>query len=285
MVNRHPRRPPNQILLTDFDLRTVRRRVVCGCMFHHEFAALDWRLHELEAVVDEFVVVESVRTHSGHPRDLVRPDRDPRFARFRDRLHTFVIADPPGGPDPWPRERHQRQSIWTVGASTLSTSDDDLIIISDVDEVPYPEVVQRLAFSSFQEPIRIRPRWFNFDWNTYLGPWPHDSIRLYPAGLLRQLTEGGRAAEIGDNSIPGRELSGLNGWHASWFGSDEFILEKLSAYSHAFDDKDLQLASEGVAGIHRRRHSGLDMYGERERRDGRPRLPKHAHRIGSVKPP
>jgi hypothetical protein len=80
-------------------------------MINHELAALDWRMHELEAVVDDFVVVESVRTHSGNPRELLRPEIDPRFAAFAGRLHVTVIEDPPEGPDAWLRERSQRAAI------------------------------------------------------------------------------------------------------------------------------------------------------------------------------
>jgi beta-1,4-mannosyl-glycoprotein beta-1,4-N-acetylglucosaminyltransferase len=248
-------------------------------MIHHELAALDWRIHELEAVVHDFVVVESVSTHSGNPRDLLRLDLDPRFADVEGRLHVTVIDDPPEGPDAWIRERSQREAIWTRGASAISNDDDDLVIISDIDEVPYPEVVDRLARSDFDVPLCVRPHWFNFDWDTYLGPWPHPSIRFYPAGLLRRLCDAGRSAEIGSCSVPGREVAGLLGWHASWFGPDEMLLDKLASYSHAGDDKDRLAATEGAEGIHRRRNSGFDMYGEQEKLSRRPRLPVHADRI------
>ena len=144
--------------------------MICGCMLHREVEALDWRVHELDQVVDDFVVVESRLTFSGEPRTLVRPDRDARFADIAGRLHVAIVKDPPEGTDPWKRERHQRKSVWKRGAAELSTAEDDLIIVSDVDEVPFPEVVDRLAFSGFDEPIFIRPHWFNFNWSTYLGP-------------------------------------------------------------------------------------------------------------------
>jgi hypothetical protein len=57
------------------------------------------------------------------------------------------------------------------------------------------------------------------------------------------------------------------------------LLEKLASYSHAGDDKDRLAATEGVEGIHRRRNSGFDMYGEQEKLSRRPRLPVHADRM------
>ena len=39
-------------------------------MFFNELELLDLRLHELDAVVDRFVLVEGVRTLSGKPKPL-----------------------------------------------------------------------------------------------------------------------------------------------------------------------------------------------------------------------
>jgi hypothetical protein len=57
------------------------------------------------------------------------------------------------------------------------------------------------------------------------------------------------------------------------------LLDKLASYSHAGDDKDRLALAEGAEGIHRRRNSGFDMYGEQKKRSSRPRLPVHADRI------
>jgi hypothetical protein len=258
--------------------RRTRRRIICGCMFHREIDVLDWRLHELSAVVDRFIVVEATQTHSGRPRELVRPDRDPRFAHFAGRLHGIVIDDLPDGPDPMPREMLQRQAIWTRGGANLGLADDDLVLISDADEVPFPEVVDRLAMAAFDWPVFVRPHWFNFNWDTYLGPWIDYSIRFYPAGFLRRIFAEGRETRA-ENFARGIRLAGLNGWHASWFGSDDVVLDKLASYCHAPEEKDLRAAAEGAVGVRRRRTAGFDMFGTRPRLDALPRLPLHGYRV------
>lgn len=268
--------------IDSLERRPSRRRVICGCTFHHEVACLDWRLHELAAVVDDFVVVESVLTQSGLPRSVIRPDLDPQFAWIAGRFHGTVIEDPPRDPDPWVRERTQREAVWTRGAALLDPPDDALIIISDFDEVPFPEVVEQLAWSEFDTPLYIRPQWFNFSWATYLGPWMHASIRCYPAGFLRRLFAEGRGELVGRGEVPGRELAGLNGWHASWFGSDEVIFDKLLSYVHVADEKDRIAIAEGIEGIRRRRASGFDLFGIRQAQGTAPRLPVHAHRFAGV---
>jgi hypothetical protein len=185
----------------------------------------------------------------------------------------------PKDPDPWVRERGQREAVWSRGIAALDPQDDDLVFISDVDEVPFPEVVAALAKSDFDGPLLVRPHWFNFNWQTYLGPWEHASIRFFTAGFLRELFAAGRGKELGRGNVTGREIAGLNGWHASWFGSDELIFDKLVSYAHAFDAKDVKAAAEGIDGVRRRRTSGFDMFGTRPRLDSRPRLPLHAYRL------
>lgn len=268
--------PAASIALDDLPRRRVRRRVISGSMFHREIALLNWRVRELAAVVDDFVVVEATVTLSGKPRDLVRPDRLPLLADLAGRLHAVVADDLPEGPDPWPRERKQREAIWTRGVAPLATSDDDLVIVSDLDEVPFPEAVDRLAFSELETPLQLRPHWFNFDWNTYLGAWPHASINVYTAGILRQLFAAGRGADLGARTVPAREIRGLRGWHASWFGDDELLLDKLASYAHALDDKDRLALAGGAGDLQRRRASGFDMFHERRALDRRPRLPAYA---------
>ena len=265
------------IRLDNLPKRRTRRRVICGCMLHREVAVLNWRLHELSAVVDDFVVVESTLTFSGKPRELIRPDRHPAFADMAGRLHCTVFEHPPDGLDPWVRERRQREAIWTHGAAALNPAADDLVIISDVDEVPFPELVDRLAISDFDSLLLVRPHWFNFNWNTYLGPWSHASIRFYIAGFLKNLFAAGHGFGVGEYSTSGREIRGLLGWHASWFGEDDIVLDKLASYAHAFDDRDLLAAAEGAEGIRRRRAAGFDMFGVQQRLDVSPRLPLHAH--------
>ncbi len=240
---------------------------------------LDWRLQELSAPVDDFIVVESTLTFSGQQREPARPHRDPRFAGLGRRFHYVVIDDPPDGPDPWLRETRQRAAIWARGAAGLNLADDDLVLISDVDEVPFPELVDKLAMADFDAPLFVRPHWFNFNWGTYLGAWSHASIRFYTAGFLRGLFASGLGDQVGNCTVPGVELAGLHGWHASWFGSDDVVLDKLASYSHAADEKDRRVAAEGAAGIRRRRSAGFDIFGNRPRLDMAPRLPVHGHRV------
>src|ERR1700733_11122766 len=58
------------------------RRVFDCCLFNGEMDVLSIRLHELNDVVDNFVIVESDKTFSGVPRDITFHPSDPRIAEF-----------------------------------------------------------------------------------------------------------------------------------------------------------------------------------------------------------
>ena len=114
--------------------------------------------------MDDFVVVESTLTFSGKPRAPLRPDRRTMFAGMAGRLHCFVADDPPRDPDPWVGERSQREAIWRLGVASLASADEDLVIISAADEVPCPEVVDKLALA-----ISMRRSWCGRTGSTSTG--------------------------------------------------------------------------------------------------------------------
>ncbi|MBY0430568.1 MAG: N-acetylglucosaminyltransferase, partial [Rhodospirillales bacterium] len=101
--------------------------------FFNEFDVLEIRLHELQGVVDRFVLVEADRTHAGQPKPLYFHENRQRFAAFLDRIEHVVVRDMPEGDDPWRRERFQRDCI-TRGLG--GAGPDDLVMVSDVDEIP-----------------------------------------------------------------------------------------------------------------------------------------------------
>lgn len=117
----------------------------CFCFFN-EVDLLRLRLETLDSVVDTFVIVESGWTHSGQPKPYCfNPDA---FAQFRHKIRYIQDADCPGGVNhPWQNENHQRNQI----IHGLSGADpEDLILVSDLDEIPNPDVVR------MYDPIRYR---------------------------------------------------------------------------------------------------------------------------------
>jgi beta-1,4-mannosyl-glycoprotein beta-1,4-N-acetylglucosaminyltransferase len=111
--------------------------------FFNELDLLELRLEELGEVVDRFVLVESTKTFSNKPKELYFEKNRARFAKYLDKIVHIIVEDNPEHPkDAWEYEFFQRNAI----ARGLTGCDpDDIIIISDIDEIPRASVVREFA--------------------------------------------------------------------------------------------------------------------------------------------
>ena len=118
-------------------------------MFYDEEMILDFRLNYLSDYVDRFIVVESSYTHSGKKRDLIFDIK--KYSKFKDKISYIVLDEEPqdlfeiDGKEKFDeknskyilnalkRENFQRNHI-TKGLKDASP--EDMIIVSDVDEIP-----------------------------------------------------------------------------------------------------------------------------------------------------
>ena len=105
---------------------------------------LDLRLNILDEHVDYFVIVEGNKTWQNNKKKL-RFDIN-KFLKFKKKIIYIAVEDMPDGDNPYKRENFQRNCI-TRGLK--NSSDDDLIIISDLDEIPNP-----LEFYKFKKKMR-----------------------------------------------------------------------------------------------------------------------------------
>jgi len=111
---------------------------------------LDLRLNILNEYVDYFVIVEGNKTWQNNSKKL-RFDID-KFPKFKHKIIYIQVEDMPEGKNPWIRENFQRNCI-TRGLT--HASNDDLIIISDLDEIPNPELLYKfkpiMKFAVFKQ--------------------------------------------------------------------------------------------------------------------------------------
>ena len=105
--------------------------------FFNEEHILELRINILNKFVDFFVISESTADHQGNPKKL--NFNLSKFKKYENKI-IYVIVDDTLDAIKKPHlgqnslvERHQRNSI-TRGLKNCS--DDDLVIISDVDEIP-----------------------------------------------------------------------------------------------------------------------------------------------------
>jgi len=109
--------------------------------FFNELDILLLRLRVMNDVVDKFVISESTVTFSGMKKPLYFLENQEMFAEFKDKIIHQVVEDTPmeEGVNAFMRDTHQKNA---VKRGLAGAKPDDMIIFSDVDEIPNPEAVK-----------------------------------------------------------------------------------------------------------------------------------------------
>jgi beta-1,4-mannosyl-glycoprotein beta-1,4-N-acetylglucosaminyltransferase len=106
------------------------------CIYLDEDFLLDLRFNILNDIVDYFVVVESDRTWQNNKKKFNFNLKN--YPKFYEKVIYIQVQDMPEGKNPWLRENYQRNSILK---GLIKAKDEDLIIISDADEIPNPKKI------------------------------------------------------------------------------------------------------------------------------------------------
>ena len=101
---------------------------------------LDLRLNILDEHVDFFVIVEGDKTWQNNSKNLKFDINN--FSKFKDKIIYVPVTDMPGGVNPYLRENFQRNSIMR---GLEKCKDDDIIIVSDLDEIPNPNQFKKFS--------------------------------------------------------------------------------------------------------------------------------------------
>lgn len=218
--------------------------IVDAFTYNGEDDLLAIRLELLNPFVDRFVIVEADKTFTG----LSKPQKFNlnNFRSFSSKIKYYFIDNLSASPtSAWENERLQRDSL-IEGLNDLA--DDDIFILSDVDEIPNPlaiaefsskkcilaELSQGLYFYYLNNraydksglPVKwiksVIVKYGNFKrfynsledlrMNRHYGPF-----RFFPKFLIKR----------------GRVTIENGGWHFSYLMSPEQIIDKLKSFSHS----------------------------------------------------
>lgn len=216
--------------------------------FFNELDLLEIRLNVLKDVVDKFVLVESDRTFTNRPKKLVFEENRARFAAFADRIVYVKVTDHPPFKTAWHYESHQRNAI---ARGLIGAKPDDVILVSDVDEIPNPEVIRRYAgkrgMVAFDQTYYAY--YLNFR-NVRRPSWPlakmvsyadflqgFDGVEvMHNEHLPEEVNVGTTASKIRMRALP-RSRGGVTvakdgGWHFTSLGGAAALAEKMRSFSH-----------------------------------------------------
>lgn len=114
--------------------------------FFNELDLLEIRLKYLYNVVDYFVIVEADTSFNGDVKQMVFKDNIARFEPFMEKI-IFVPINMKYFENKnkvaWEREEYQRNCI-QKGIDTLNLLETDLVLISDIDEIPNKDILINL---------------------------------------------------------------------------------------------------------------------------------------------
>lgn len=116
--------------------------MVYDCIpFFNEIDILKLRLHILNPIVDKFVIEEATVTFSGEPKELCFEKNKELFAEFLPKIEYIVVDDSPKEATTHERDKFQKNALIK---GLKDATDEDMIILSDVDEIPNPKVLSEI---------------------------------------------------------------------------------------------------------------------------------------------
>ena len=202
---------------------------------------LDLRLNILNSIVDKFVIVESKIDHAGNHKKLNFNINN--FTKFKDKIEYFVLEELPvkkkifskswrNSPN-WIRENYQRNCLLK---GFKDSDDNDLIMISDIDEIPNPKMINKFekknkyacfVQKNFQSKINLlntsEPNWYG----------TRICVKKFiksPMWLKNIKIKKKNFWKFFQPKPPQLILEG--GWHFSFLKTSEGISKKIMSYAH-----------------------------------------------------
>jgi len=215
------------------------------CMYFDEDLVLDLRLNILNDRVDKFVIAEATKDHTGNDKKLNFNLNN--FSKFKDKIIYIVVDDMPMNiksyKKDWPvhhlRDQHQRNSL---SKGYKDCASDDLIMISDIDEIPNPKKIQEFKiinkYASFiQLNFQSKINLLNVTDKYWMGTKIIQKKYLKSPQWLRNIkTAKPSFWKFYKPNQP--QLIYEGGWHFSFLKNATGISKKIKSYSHSEYNKD-----------------------------------------------
>jgi beta-1,4-mannosyl-glycoprotein beta-1,4-N-acetylglucosaminyltransferase len=226
---------------------TGHKMKVYDCFpFFNELDVLEIRLQELWDVVDIFILAESNQSHSGKPKEYIFENNKERFAKYASKIRRVQVDDMPDTPDSWVREKYQR---WSCSKGLTDVEDGDVIITSDLDEIPRADAITMIKEDEN-------------DWDRYILTIPMfqykiNYMKIYD--IVKQPNIMVTRARCYTNAQQEREYTfpwvqkpanlvfiDHGGWHFTYFGDNNHAITKIQNFAHTETDTPEMIAKHDV---------------------------------------
>jgi hypothetical protein len=200
--------------------------------FFNELDLLEIRLQELYDVVDYFVIAEANMSHSGKPKGYTLLENMTRFEPWADKIRRIAVDDMPVTDNSWVREKFQRDAL---ARGLTDINDEDLIIVSDLDEIPRAEIIEMIKVDENQyERYVLQVPLFRYKFNflKWYQPVINNQMIVTRAHVF---TSPERERDYTHAWLPpAPDVVHLEhaGWHFSYLGDDTNAVNKLQNFAH-----------------------------------------------------
>ncbi|KAL1564241.1 beta-1,4-mannosyl-glycoprotein 4-beta-N-acetylglucosaminyltransferase [Salvia divinorum] len=210
--------------LHGWGVRDFPRRVYDAVLFSNEVDMLKIRWKEMYPYISQFVVLEANSTFTALPKPLNFAFNRDKFKFVEPRLTYGMIGGRfKKGENPFIEEAYQRLALDQL-LRIAGIEDDDLLVMSDVDEIPSRHTIDLLRWCDDIPPVlhlQLKNYVYSFEFLYDLRSW-RASIHRYQRGKTRYAHY--RQADL---------LLADSGWHCSFcFRYISDFIFKMKAYSH-----------------------------------------------------
>jgi beta-1,4-mannosyl-glycoprotein beta-1,4-N-acetylglucosaminyltransferase len=237
-------------------------------MYFDEDLLLDLRLHTLDKYVEKFVITEATYTHNGNKKELKFNIN--KFKKFKDKIIYLVVEEQPKNIleltsgeskdargeklilNGMARDYFQRESL---ARGLTQAASDDLILISDLDEIPNLENVN---FSNIKNNIVLfEQKMFYYKFNllyqdfTWFGTKAVKHKNFKTPQWLRNIKGKRYPLWRIDTFFSKKKYNNLyfvkhGGWHFTCLRTAEELEKKLLNFAHHYEYEESGLNVENL---------------------------------------
>jgi len=214
--------------------------------FYNELDTLHVRFEELYDFVDYFILCESPLTHRGKEKPLYFEENKDKYSKYKDKIVHLIDTDmprldPTKVDDPWLRDTHQRNYL-NNGLLQFDLSNNDQIIFSDLDEIPNVKTLQKKLPVNWIYSLEQDFYYYNLH-NKLKKKWRLSKVLNYETYVNKFNSTPQEVRVVLDYREIfkfrfNRNVIKNGGWHFSYFGGVEKIINKIENLVHTENDLD-----------------------------------------------
>ncbi len=207
-------------------------------MYFDEDLILDIRLNTLKDKVDKFIIAEATKNHAGENKKL--NFKFENFSKFKNKIYYMVIDDLPlnvKSPKKGWHENHARDQFQrnALERGYRQYSGDDLIMISDIDEIPNPKKLEEFDIKNkyacfLQKNFQSKINLLNVTNEDWAGTKICQKKYLKSPQWLRNIKVNRKS--FWNFFTKDIQLINNGGWHFSFLKDPVSIKNKIISYSH-----------------------------------------------------